>query len=153
MYVPLLKGKEGEFAALEALTAEVRAAVTPLIEIPAVPYDFVNERPSRTIDQHVSNLAERIGRAWPAGRAYLDLSVFDDGEGRMHDGRAPMEAVLGDCRDSQLTIDPVISTESPDDALATAKRHIAACRSGACLRLRVADFKTRNAILRRISIG
>ena len=31
-YVPILKGKEGEFAALEALAADIRTAIMPLIE-------------------------------------------------------------------------------------------------------------------------
>lgn len=140
MYVPLLKGKEGELSALEELASDVRANVTPLIEVPRVPYDFVNERPSRSIDQHVGGLAERLNRAWSGGRAYLDLSVFSDEE-RMGDGRLPLDAVLGDCRENSLIVAPVLSLESTDDVLAVARSHINACGSGACIRLRVSDFE------------
>ena len=41
-YVPTLKGRAGEYGALQAMTAEVKAALTPLIEIPPIPWDFDN---------------------------------------------------------------------------------------------------------------
>jgi hypothetical protein len=40
IYVPMLKGKEGEFAALEVLNSDIRADLMPLIEVPGVPYDL-----------------------------------------------------------------------------------------------------------------
>ncbi len=49
LYVPVLKGKEGEFAALEALEPDVRVRLMPLIEVPDVPYNYANDRPSRVL--------------------------------------------------------------------------------------------------------
>jgi hypothetical protein len=50
IYIPVLKGKEGEFAALEALdplSTDIKPLLLPLIEIPSVPYDYANERPPK----------------------------------------------------------------------------------------------------------
>jgi len=46
LYVPILKGKEGEFAAREELSTAVRDVILPLVEVPRVPYDYANERPN-----------------------------------------------------------------------------------------------------------
>jgi hypothetical protein len=49
-YVPLLKGKEGEYGALEALPSDIRTRLMPLIEIPDVPYDYTNEVVTKSLD-------------------------------------------------------------------------------------------------------
>jgi hypothetical protein len=63
-YVPVLKGKEGEYGALEELSADVRRRLMPLIEIPDIPYDYANESPAKSLDQHVVGIAERLQRCW-----------------------------------------------------------------------------------------
>src|ERR1051326_7818954 len=95
IYVPVLKGKEGEFAALEELKPQVRNRMMPLIEIPDIPYDYVNERPARTLDEHVSGIADRLRRCWPDRPLYLDLPWFESEE-RLEDGRVALDAVLTD---------------------------------------------------------
>ena len=47
LYVPILKGKEGEYGALEVLSTGSKDVILLLIEVPNVPYDFANERPAR----------------------------------------------------------------------------------------------------------
>ena len=60
LYVPVLKAKEGEFAALEALYDSARDKTIPLLEIPDVPFDHASGTPSKTLDQHISGLPDRI---------------------------------------------------------------------------------------------
>jgi hypothetical protein len=52
-YVPILKGKEGEYSALRELTGSVKDLLTPLAEIPSIPYDFENDAPAKTVDEHL----------------------------------------------------------------------------------------------------
>ena len=56
-YVPVLKGKEGEYGALEELSIDVRSHVMPLIEIPDVPYDYANDSPAKSL--------RRTRNMWP----------------------------------------------------------------------------------------
>jgi hypothetical protein len=38
------------------MTAEVKAALTPVIEIPPIPRDFGDEQPAMTIDAHLEKV-------------------------------------------------------------------------------------------------
>lgn len=139
-YVPLLKGKEGEFAALEVLTADVRAHITPLIEVPGVPYDFANERPAKSVDAHVANIGERLRKCWPNAPFYLDVPRFGD-EDRLADGRVALAGVLEDCVAAKVSAVPVVSRSSSPACLLAAQNHCLGSGLGLCLRLTVEDFE------------
>lgn len=140
LYVPILKGKEGEFAALEELVSSVRDAILPLVEVPRVPYDYANERPARTLDEHVAGIAERLRKCWPGRRLYLDLPWFGADADTLADGSIAVRKVLGDCRDADVGVIPVISTSSSDAYLAAVSGHVGNCDDGVCVRLTEADF-------------
>ncbi len=59
-YVPILKGKEGEYLSLRDLDLTVRIAFTPLIEVPQIPWDHQTESPAKTVDEHLRNVATRV---------------------------------------------------------------------------------------------
>jgi hypothetical protein len=139
MYVPVLKGKEGEYGALETLKVDVRAQLMPLIEIPDVPYDYANERAAKSLDDHVSGIADRLRRCWQDRPLYLDLPWFD--KERLSDGRVALEAVLSDCANRGVEAAPVLSRTSSADYVSAAVRYAAATHIGACVRLLVADFE------------
>lgn len=72
-YVPILKGKKGEFDALRLLPAEARAAITPLIEIVPITWDFRNKTYKRELDEHLVASLLAIEAAWGAGQTiWLD---------------------------------------------------------------------------------
>ena len=52
-YVPILKGKDGEFRALARLTPSVRRKITPFIDIPRVDYDINTNKPKDPIQVHL----------------------------------------------------------------------------------------------------
>lgn len=58
-YVPILKGKEGEYGALKELSSKIKSKLVPLIEVIAVPWDFDNEVPAKAIDDHLEMVAEK----------------------------------------------------------------------------------------------
>ncbi len=138
-YVPVLKGKEGEFGALEELKGDVRGRLMPLIEVPDVPYDYTNEGTAKSLDDHVSGIARRLKKCWQSNALYLDLPWFE-GEERLSDGRVALEAVLADCTSQGVMAVPVVSRKKSVDYLSAAGRHSATAHSGACIRLVVADF-------------
>jgi hypothetical protein len=140
IYVPMLKGKEGEFAALEGLELDIRDKITPLIEVPNVPYDYANDRPAKSLDSHVAGIGERLNRCWRSGPLYLDLPWFQNGE-YLEDGRLALAAVLTDCSERGLSVIPVVSTASSESYLRAAGDHARRFGTGVCLRLLVRDFE------------
>jgi T4 beta protein len=140
IYVPVLKGKEGEFAALEELSADVKAQIMPLIEIPAVPYDYANERPAKDLDEHIRNIAQRIFRCWQSGPLYLDSPWFGEDE-KISGGPLAIAAVLADCRKLGVNAVPVISRTSSAEYKNAAAEYSSLTDLGACIRLLVEDFE------------
>lgn len=139
IYVPVLKGKEGEFAALEELSTHVRSQIIPLIEMPDVAYDYANERLAKTLEQHVAAIAGRLWKSWQGtGPLYLDLSSFK--HELLADGRTALESALADCVERGVTAVPVLSRKSSNAFIAAASKHSATTSNGACIRLVVEDF-------------
>jgi hypothetical protein len=139
MYVPVLKGKEGEFAALEALSSDVKPHILPLIEIPDIPYDYVNDLPAKSLDDHIAGFASRLRKCWRGAPLYLYLPRIGEQE-RLSDGRVALEGLLSDCAKQKVNAIPVLSRTSSVDSLSAAQHYSAITNSGACVRLNVADF-------------
>lgn len=141
VYVPILKGKEGEFAALETLANEIRGQIRPLIEVPAVPYDYANERPTKTLDEHVAAVADRISRCWPAKHFYIDLPWIE-GEEVISGGRDPLDVMLEHCRTLRLRAIPVVSRSTAPAGLAGVRQHCEIADDAGCaVRLVIEDFE------------
>ncbi len=142
IYVPVLKGKEGEFAALEALRPDVSRHIMPLIEIPPIAYDFVNERPAKSLEDHIQGVAQRLKKCWHDRPLYLDLPWLEEDES-LADGRTALDAVLRDCSDLGVKAVPVVSRCSSANYLSAASRYSnsSPLPSPVCLRLVVEDFE------------
>ena len=159
-YVPIVKGKEGEYAALGALDIAVRQQVLPLIEIPGIPYDYVNNRPARSLDTHVRGVARKIDSCWGAERpVYVDFPAHAEGE-LLDDGTHALRLVLSEARTIGIKAIPVIYSSSSTECLNEAAMHAREMRLGICLRLLVEDFDEEidleariDGILERLQMG
>ncbi len=140
VYVPILKGKEGEYAALEELNSDVKSMIMPLIEVPAIPYDYASERPAKSLDEHVEGIPARLRKSCWNTPLYLDLPWFGEDE-TLQDGRNAFEGILSGCTQLGLTVVPVVSRESSLTSLAAAKAHVPNAIGSRCLRLLVEDFE------------
>ena len=140
MYVPILKGKEGEYAALEALSPEIRSTLLPLIEIPAIPQDFATNLPAKNMDDYIKDIPDKLKRSCSTMPMYLDLPWFGERE-TVSSGETAFEAILSRGHALGVQSIPVISRESTQAALAAAKRHALTSGLGSCIRLLVEDFE------------
>ncbi len=138
LYVPILKGKEGEFAALEALSSDVKPEVTPLIEVPGVPFDFASGRSAKSLDEHTRGFPERISRSWGTNEFYLSTPYFGEDE-LLADGRCAFDFLLSECKRRGLGAIPVISPSSSDASLKTLFRRENLDET-VCIRLSTSDF-------------
>lgn len=139
-YVPILKGKAAEYLSLQMLHSDIKSLLTPLIEIPPIPWDFENEKPSRTIDDHVANIASKIQSSWSEGRPlFLDLSMIAEEE-TMKDGRTPLSYVLDQARQLNIRLIPVFRLDSSRRTIESLAQAVSKDGLGACLRVLGEDF-------------
>ena len=139
-YVPVLKAKAGEFKALQELAAETRAGLTPLMEIVAVPWDYENEEPAKTIDAHLEPLPQKILNAWGNERPlFTDLFMVED-EGPLADGNDVMTSFCESCRQAGILVIPVTGLSRNPDYQAAVANTVATDNRGACIRLTTDDL-------------
>lgn len=108
-YVPVVKWKQGEQKALETLTPTFKERVTPLIEIPPIEWDFENDVPKKTVDEHLVNFGETMQRSWPQ-KAFVDLLYIHPSE-RMASGLHPLTYIQSEARSRQIPLVPVTSSD------------------------------------------
>lgn len=149
-YVPILKGKAGEYGALQAVAPIAKSRMTPLIEVPRIPWDYVNECEQKTIDSHVEKVGEKIQAAWASDEPlFIDLPFLSPDE-TLGDGQHPLTFIFEDARTRSLHAIPVTGLRRSSD-YQTAARDIAALDgSGVCLRLDGDDFEEMSALAAQI---
>lgn len=140
-YVPILKGKEGEYSAVERLYPNVKSNLTPLIEIPPIPWDYVNECEGRTLDEHIGRVAGRVERCWGIERPlFLDLDS-DLWPERTQGGNHPLTFILEDARNRGVKIIPVTGLRRDGDYQSAVLGAIQNDKLGVCIRLEGNDFE------------
>jgi len=139
-YVPILKGREGEYGALQTVAPSTRQALTPLIEIPPIPWEFAEERPAKTVDQHLEKVGQKIDRAWGTGsRLFVDLLWIPDSE-HMADGSHPLSHVFQSLRTRTVEAVPVVGLLRGDEYLQTCRAIVDQDERGVCVRIQREDF-------------
>lgn len=138
-YVPILKGKEGEYGALEELSPNAKDVILPLVEIPNVPYDYAKERPAKSLDDHLAGIADRLKKCWAERSLYIDMPWFGEDD-HVGDGTMAIASVLRDCTDRDVDAIPVLRTSSSSDYIQAVAAHVRACGESFCLRLVERDF-------------
>lgn len=137
-YVPVLKAKAGELRALRDLDANIKGAITPLIEVPPVVWDYVNDRPDKSVEDHLSSVITAIGRAWHGEMpAFLDFYDPESIEGRPD----LMVNAFVSAREAGTALIPVTGYERPSSYTDAVIQVIRQDRRGLCLRLEISDLQ------------
>ncbi len=140
-YVPILKGRNGEYGALQAMFADEKATITPVIEIPPIPWDFKNDEPAKTIDQHLLKVDSNLERSWGLdGVLFVDLLWIGEAE-RMADGEHPLTHVFQKVRKKGVQGIPVTGLARGNEYQLAVRDVISADRRGVCFRLQREDFE------------
>lgn len=140
-YVPILKGKEGEYEALKELPNSIKARLVPLIEIIPIPWDFENNVPAKSLDDHLSTVNAKLLDSWGKQHScFLDLCWIPESE-RMADGTHPVTCVLDGARANGLLVIPVTGLRRDRNYQAGVKRVAGIDNRGVCVRLENEDFK------------
>ncbi len=139
-YVPILKGRQGEYGALETLSLTAKGRLTPIIEIPPIPWKFEESRPAKTIDGHLAKFSAVIRRSVGFGRSFfIDLLWISESE-RMEDGTLAVEWVFRATREQNLLSMPVINLVRGAEILEATRQIVQQDRRGMGLRIQREDF-------------
>jgi len=106
-YVPVLKGRNGEYGALETLPPNQKALLFPILEIPPIPWNYSRNQPDKTIDQHLQKVGANIERAWGRTQPILVDMMWVESDERMADGSHPAKYLFGDVRSRGIHAIPV----------------------------------------------
>ncbi|MGD0236487.1 MAG: hypothetical protein ABSC55_18355 [Syntrophorhabdales bacterium] len=110
-YVPILKGKEGEFRALALLAPSVRRKITPFIDVPRVDIDIRTNKPKDPIHVYLEKKVEKIRKFWGTDQE-LFVDVFDlDLNLRTPKGSHFLEFLFSQLRANSIRAIPVIGLD------------------------------------------
>lgn len=139
-YVPILKFRQGEYLAMGRSSTTIKKWMTPLFELPTEPWDFEESRPSKSMDQHLSQFGKRLSRNWKA-RCFID-SPYIGGTTTVASGSHHLEHAFSLARAEGCQAVPVVGIERD----AAYKKAVAAIVTtdgrGACIRLSPDDFSS-----------
>ena len=136
-YVPVLKGKDGEFRALAQLTPNAKRNITPFIDIPRRDLDVKTNQPKDLIDIYLWKKAEKIQKAWGTSRRIF-VDVFDlDLDLRTPNGTHFVEFLFSRLRNKNVKAIPVIGLDRSEDTdyVNSVKNAVSIDKRGVCIRL------------------
>lgn len=73
LYIPALKAKMGELQALSDLKAEDKKLIKPILEVPEIAWDYVDEELSKSVEKHLESVTKLISKNWSGQPFFLDF--------------------------------------------------------------------------------
>lgn len=137
-YVPILKGKQGEFGGLAQISLATRAGLQPLIELVPPNEDETDAASGYPVAQKAAN---SLAKCWAGSTAFIDAGYFElddplpSGLHMLGESCALAEAV-------GVAAVPVIMLADPMEARSDVRELHASHGRGVCLRLRGDELDT-----------
>lgn len=142
-YVPILKWKRGEQKGLENVSLLTRDKLMPLIEIPPIDYDYENDRPKKSIDDHICDVCDSIIASFN-NKSFIDL-LWVESDTQVASGQHPLEAIINEANTKNLTLVPVIGFNRSQEYIdATQRLLVNNSINEVCIRIESNDFQTVN---------
>ncbi len=137
-YLPCLRWKQGEYQALLHLSKETKQAMTPLIEVPEIGFDFESRTPKKNIDDHLAPFADRLAKKWGRQPCFVDLNLIGDDE-RMAGGEHPLSFAFTGMSDADCIAIPVTGFDRDQDYQRAVKKVAKKDGRGICLRVSLVE--------------
>lgn len=120
-YLPLLKSKAGEFAALAKIDASCKEKIFPLFEVTHNEWDHNIQKKPKTLKEHLINFCKKVIKSWPSNRFFIDTNLIVDKD---IDGNECIEFIFEELAKKKIYPIPVVYVSSPRklfDAIALLK--------------------------------
>jgi hypothetical protein len=131
-YLPILKWKLGERDAMEGISRRCRAAIRPMAEIDSIPWDWENEVPSKSLDDHLQKLPLQTAQAWGTTPIFVD---GQDVDGQVDSGAHSLTWLFNELNTFSMAAIPVVRDDSSPAYLTAASGIAAGDGRGVCLRI------------------
>jgi hypothetical protein len=149
-YVPILKGRLGEFTALSNTASDVLDRFTPLLEVVpgAVEFDDDGDPTPESVTADVTRFIDRAVAKWANRPMIVDASLLPGSPG----ARPPIVELIEGCRRRGQPVVPVVRPSDSDDLIggvrdAAGGGTLAITPSSACIRLAGEDLDDTNVPL------
>jgi Beta protein len=143
-YVPALRWRQGEYQALERLSAAAKERVVPYITIPEVEFDFEMGQPKRTVQAHVHPFAARFNAKWGKRPAWVGVHPSLSGM-PMDDGRDIFTNVFDALRAAQANVIPSVPLDASPLMVGSVAAILATDGRGAAVAVRIEDLMKHDA--------
>lgn len=152
-YVPIVRWKRGEQSALFELDSKIKDIMSPLIEIPPIDWDFENECPKKTIDDHLKNIAVQLKTNWNHPNSiFIDaIQICLDDDDVMENGEHPLEYIFRILSNEKISAIPVTSKERGSNYQDAVRKIKNIYKTGFAIRLYDEDFDDINSTLSSIT--
>lgn len=136
IYVPVLKAKQGEFAALKELAPAVLAKTFPIFDVAPVPWDYDNDVAAKSVDDHLAKLPDTVLRSIGAHPTAFDLTWLDASD-RLANGSHPVSWLFSQLRARGVIAQPVVGPGPRYDAdyVKAVAAEVATDKRGAVVRI------------------
>jgi hypothetical protein len=104
------------------------------IDSPNVSFDFEEQKPPKTIDQHLAKFAKRVKIKWGQEECFVDLRHVAAGS-RLKNGQHPVRFVFDDLRLMGVNAIPIVSLDQDTDYRTSVSQVLAVDQRGVCLRM------------------
>ena len=136
-YIPILRWKRGERIALRNLQGDIKAQMTPLVEL--IPGDFKTGN-AAAVDNKLYKIAEDLFKNWGQAPLFVDLGLLYPAV-RASNGLHPIEVLCREAHIRQLSLIPVTGLDRTESYLSAVASIIKEDHRGACIRLRRPDIQ------------
>jgi len=133
-YVPLLRGKMGEFIALKELSLTARSSLTPLLEVPDRDWDYELEDYRKTVEEHINRYPDLITDNWGLAEIFVDAPSVSETD-VMNDGTHPLEYIFERLSSASSLAIPVTSLSRPATYQQAVQSIVARDGRGVCIRI------------------
>jgi hypothetical protein len=137
-YVPCVRWKMGEYQALLRLTGSAKRAITPLIEVPEIGWDFENSQGAKSIDEHIAKVPGRLITKWGSRDFFLDCKLIETEA--MADRSHPVEWIHSRLKDLQKHVCHVAHLNTSSVSAVAIRKIVNASPHRLALRLTLSDF-------------
>lgn len=141
-YTPILKAKEGEFKALEVTNSSTLDQMNPIFEIVSIPWDYIDECESKTIDNHLDKVGKKIQESINERFFFLDSRYIDENK-VMSNGVHHMEFLFEEFRNLGLNGIPVTGFSKMKEYKEAVKQIKNHDEKGICLRIESSELASK----------
>jgi len=134
-YIPILKGKKGEFDALKGLAPKIKSKIIPFIDVPSVPLKYPEGIPKESLEKYLKRIAHEISLSWEM-KTEIYIDFYSMGlDKRVSGGKHPLNFIFERLRSCLIYAIPTTGFDRDDAYNRAVKEIIALDNKGVCIRL------------------